>query len=256
MKTKFRTALIIGLIVLIPAILAFAAGRYYAAAGSSNVPRIIPYDGTLERDGIPVKDGSYNMKFEFYDAESAGSRKWDEASTVDTKNGKFLVNLGSTKPIDDTVFDSPELWLQMTVDGNVLAPRQKINSVPFAVKAAIATNTEISKVVNNPYCSTPECAGSEFQSKENKQTIAANTTSTLYLWCPTDYPIPVSGGCNGAYSGSCTYVVTSMPRNWENPSNWKSAINTERAGWACVMKNPSSSSCDTASVLVCRKESY
>jgi len=136
MKKRIRTAMIICLIALVPAFVAFAAGKYYAVDTTSNVPKIIPYDGTLEKDGLPAKDASYNMLFEFYDNGSAGTKLWDEAETVATKNGKFSVNLGSTKALGVDVFDTSELWLQITVEGNVLLPRQKINSVPYAIKAA------------------------------------------------------------------------------------------------------------------------
>lgn len=42
------------------------------------IPRVINYQGKVtDLSGVPVADGSYDMTFRMYDAESGGSEEWN-----------------------------------------------------------------------------------------------------------------------------------------------------------------------------------
>jgi len=247
MNRKYKIAALAVLVVFIPSILAFAAGKYFATATTSNVPRIIPYDGTLEKDGLPIS-GSYNFKFELFDNKDTGTALWEEAAMLDVKDGKFIANLGSEMPLPDQVFDAAQLWLQITVSGNVLSPRQKINSVPFAVKAEKAVN------VQNPFCTTAECNSSDFKTVTNK-IVLPTTLGEVAAYCPVDYPIPVVGNCEGGFnSATCSAIYTFYHRNWNNPQLWTSTVENQRAGWVCSYHYfGGGGDCGVGAYILCRK---
>lgn len=76
------------------------------------------------------------MMFSVYDAASSGNQKWSEIQTsVSIEKGIFHVLLGSVNPIPDSVFNSPNRWLELSVAGQTLAPRTRIVSVPSAYNA-------------------------------------------------------------------------------------------------------------------------
>jgi len=100
MKAKrwFR-ALAVSVIVLI------------AAVAQAQVPPLINYQGQLtDAGGTPIT-GTVSLKFEIFDALTAGNRlpigsPWEETHpTVTVTNGVFSVVMGSAVPIPATIFD-------------------------------------------------------------------------------------------------------------------------------------------------------
>jgi microcystin-dependent protein len=104
------------------------------------IPRQIPYRGILDSNGSPVLSDSLPMTFEIFDAEQNGKRLWDDSMNVAVQDGQFTVALGdkSQKPIPASVFEQPNLYLQVTVNGQLLAGRQRLLSVPYAQSARSA----------------------------------------------------------------------------------------------------------------------
>jgi len=107
----------------------------------AEVPRIINYQGKVtEIDGVAVI-GPRDMTFRIYDDPSAGSLLWNESHTaVSIINGLFDVQLGSISAIN--LDFSEEYWLEIEVDGEILEPRQKLSSVPYAFRAIWADSIE------------------------------------------------------------------------------------------------------------------
>ncbi len=108
------------------------------AEPNAQAPTIISYQGFLTgSDGNPM-DGTVNLQFELYTAETGGSALWSETqNNVSVSNGYFSVMLGSVTPISASDFNGSERWLQVTVDGTAM-PRQQFASVPYALQAANA----------------------------------------------------------------------------------------------------------------------
>lgn len=110
------------------------------------VPSQINFQGRLT-DNSPAQapiDGTPQMSFSIWDAAAGGTELWSEPASgtipVPVVKGIFSILLGSNGvPIPPTVFDAgPNLYLQIVVDGETLAPRQALGSVPYAMRADAA----------------------------------------------------------------------------------------------------------------------
>ncbi len=111
---------------------------------------IITYQGrVLNANGVPVASASAEIIFELYDALAAGNCLWSNSSstcasatarTVTLTDGLFSEPLGdaseSYATIPDAVFaDNAAVYLQVTIEGETLSPRQLMTAVPFAMNA-------------------------------------------------------------------------------------------------------------------------
>lgn len=124
-------------------ILAVVIGQdLYKAGGSVRlVPRLLNYQGYLtDTLGNPITNPSLSMTFTIYDAVSAGNSKWAETQpSVSVSKGIFHVLLGTVTAIPDSVFNaSASRWLELVVAGQIMAPRTRITSAPYAYTATYA----------------------------------------------------------------------------------------------------------------------
>jgi hypothetical protein len=99
---------------------------------------VFSYQGQLlDASGDPV-DGSAEMTFSLYHQESGGTPFWTEihagTQAITVTNGLFHVLLGGLTPIDPGDL-TDDLYLELNVNGETLAPRELLASVPFAVEA-------------------------------------------------------------------------------------------------------------------------
>ncbi|MFO7679809.1 MAG: hypothetical protein R6X34_07135 [Chloroflexota bacterium] len=95
----------------------------------------INYQGHLTApNGVP-KNGSFDMSFAIYNAASGGTRVWgpENHNAVPVSNGIFNIGLGSKTSggIPTTIWNG-DRYLQITVGGETLTPRELIRSVPIA----------------------------------------------------------------------------------------------------------------------------
>ena len=105
----------------------------------AEVPGQFNYQGYLtDSDGIPIgidPPVQVDMWFSIYDQEIVGTERWSEGPvTVTVDGGVFNAILGQTNPIAPDFVDGP-CWLEVIVDGEYLAPRERIVSVLFALVA-------------------------------------------------------------------------------------------------------------------------
>ena len=105
--------------------------------GYAEVPQQINYQGYLtDPDGNSV-EGPVTMGFTIYDTVEDGNRKWEESQTVTVSGGIYTVVIGQDpagNPFPADLFEG-ERYLEVEVEGEVLAPRQRLTSTPFAMKA-------------------------------------------------------------------------------------------------------------------------
>ncbi len=102
---------------------------------SAEIPHLINFQGRLtDSSGVPVPDGT-PIKFSIYNVPGPGGNPlWSEIHPSDSdSNGIFNVLLGSTTALN-LPFDEA-YWLEIEVDGEVLADRQQITSVGYAFSA-------------------------------------------------------------------------------------------------------------------------
>ncbi len=110
------------------------------------VPHLVRYQGqAVDSQGVPLQ-GPYTLTFRLYDAETGGTIVWQEVQAdVPLNNGHFSVLLGQVTALN--VDWSQPVWLttQMGADPELL-PRQRITSVPLAIRAERAEVAEIAEV--------------------------------------------------------------------------------------------------------------
>ena len=66
----------------------------------------------LDGDGTPLSDG-HGMTFSLHDAETDGNEVWREERVVQFEEGYYSIVLGELVPLDDLLFASSAVWLQL-----------------------------------------------------------------------------------------------------------------------------------------------
>ncbi|MCZ6834910.1 MAG: hypothetical protein O7G85_03980 [Planctomycetota bacterium] len=89
------------------------------------------YQGELMESGVPA-NGTYNMDFMLFDALTAGSQVGSTINipSVVVTDGRFAVDLD----YGSAMFDGAGRWLEITVDGVVLSPRQHLSNSPYSIR--------------------------------------------------------------------------------------------------------------------------
>ena len=115
-----------------------------SAAAPAQAPALLGYQARLlKTDGTPLS-GKTEMVFKLFDQESgAAAALWTETQMVSVNSeGHYAVFLGSGTPLPPGVFDGTPRFLEVSVGGTPLVPRQKIVSVAYALNAAQAQSVK------------------------------------------------------------------------------------------------------------------
>ncbi|MBN2497666.1 MAG: hypothetical protein JXR96_23940 [Deltaproteobacteria bacterium] len=101
--------------------------------GMAGSPPYVPLQGVLEDSaGAPV-DGTREIVFSIYGAQTGGAALWTETQTVLVDDGLFTVYLGQNAGLDLALFrDHDDLWLGVQVGSDSEMPRLYLGSVPFS----------------------------------------------------------------------------------------------------------------------------
>jgi hypothetical protein len=120
------------------AILGASLLLWSASAFGASVPKQLSYEGQLfDASGNPV-NGIVSLKFEIFDAATAGNSLWsDTLSAVAVVDGLYSLTLGTTTgdPFPPGLFDGSLRYVEITVNADTLSPRQSIGSVAYAITA-------------------------------------------------------------------------------------------------------------------------
>lgn len=133
MKTRtiitLTTALVLGLILAAGVAMAGPA-KDTEVSSADLVSAKISYQGRLtDGSGNPLA-GSHNLLFELWDAPSGGVKLWEQTTSgVQVQEGLFSAQLD----VNPEHFAGQERWLAITVDGQLLSPRQEILPAPYAL---------------------------------------------------------------------------------------------------------------------------
>lgn len=113
----------------------------FSASVSAVVPGQVNFQGMLEdSSGQPVT-GSVDFDFALFDTISAGTQIWSESqSGVLVSAGIYTVALGSVVPLVSEDLSGASVYLEITVAGETLSPRQRLLAVPYALTAQNAEN--------------------------------------------------------------------------------------------------------------------
>jgi len=213
------------------------------------VPHEINYQGwlgsTADTTGVT---GTYTMTFTIYDAETDGNNLWSETHEVQVSHGVFNVILGSSNPIPAEIFTGVPLWLEVSVAGEVLSPRQKLVSVGYAIHAESAQSADVAS--HAIYADTADYA--YVGTPDNDWVLEASPAN--YLRTYGDYGIARKGAVlygSGAYTHvnlgvACTTGTAGSSQNYCTVGGGYS--NTASGSSATVGgggSNTASSSCAT-----------
>ncbi|MBI4655393.1 MAG: hypothetical protein HY746_01475 [Elusimicrobia bacterium] len=103
---------------------------------SAAAPLRVNFQGKLDESGQPVT-GTKNFIFKIYDASSGGNLVWtSQTHSVSITNGIFSVVLQTGTPVDisTSTFSGPR-YVEITIDGTTLSPREEIVSAPYSLVA-------------------------------------------------------------------------------------------------------------------------
>lgn len=107
----------------------------------------------LDASGNPVPNGTYPIKYEIFQSETGGTAVYTETDNIQVKDGLFTTSIGLSEPasrIDPTIFDRPT-WLQVTFNGQVLTPRQRLQGSPYAFSLASGAVVQGSEIRDRTY---------------------------------------------------------------------------------------------------------
>lgn len=108
-------------------------------ADAASAPRLVRFAGSIaSNDSAAPINGAHDLVFAIYREAQGGEAVWSETQTVAVTDGKYSVLLGSATanglPLSALASDEPR-WLAASLDGQEIAPRALLVSVPYAMKA-------------------------------------------------------------------------------------------------------------------------
>ena len=143
-------------------LLLLSALLFVLPAFAAGAPQALNYQGVLrDADGDP-RDGTFDMRFRFFDADSLGNEIFiDEhldagTGAVVVTGGLFNVPLGAGNALDGAgpgvfnsigdVFGQVEgVWLEIEIDGETLSPRVIVLSAAYALNTRLFQGMEIGR---------------------------------------------------------------------------------------------------------------
>lgn len=144
-KRRSYVALGVGIAALLfgglTTVSAFELGTLKTDRQVNGVPAVLPYQGTYSKNGQPF-DGQVNMSFALFNQPVGGAPLWvGTPRSIQVDEGAFSVALGAkpdTTKIQPSVFSESALYIELSVAGVPLSPRQRIAPAPQAIVAAMA----------------------------------------------------------------------------------------------------------------------
>lgn len=125
---KVRLLLLCGLVIN------FFSGTAFA------VPATLTFQGHVTGADTTPMGGVVSVTFQLYSQQENGSALWSEELDITFDNGFYSVTLGDFSADD---FEGDSLYLGVTLDGqDEFAPRVKITSVPYALRAEAADSVD------------------------------------------------------------------------------------------------------------------
>lgn len=144
----------------------------------AQVPGEVTFTARLVNNGIPL-DGSAQIRLQLFDSTTSSTSLWSETHSVTGDEGLVAIRMGSQVALDESIVAGGPLFLEVTVDGQVMSPRLPIGSVPYAMMSARAAKLGMLGETDVQRRVTGVCASG---------TAAASVNADGSLTCaPTDY---------------------------------------------------------------------
>jgi type VI secretion system VgrG family protein len=120
-------------------LLLLAAFLHAPTAVHAATPNVIHYQALLRDSQGALLDGSFAFEVSIHTADVGGVQLWSETHpAVTADEGLVSFELGSLVPLDPSVFDGVERWLEVVVDAETLSPRVRLSADAYAIRAALA----------------------------------------------------------------------------------------------------------------------
>lgn len=156
---------------------------FFAIPLFADVPKTINYQGRLRTSSNQaVADGQYMITFRLYDADTGGTKVWEESQLVQTKQGYFNTTLGNINAMTGAMFDKP-LWLGLKVGNEAeMTPRMALSATPHAFNIAdnivttakIANNAVTTAKLNDNAVTTPKIADGSITSTKLASALSSS----------------------------------------------------------------------------------
>jgi hypothetical protein len=116
-------------------VLSFFVGIAFLLA-ACGPDRQLGYQAVLTGSGgVPVANGTYTVIVKYWDSLTGGSVIYQDTQTVTVTNGMLNIAIpdlvAEADALDPGLFSQP-LWVELTINGETLSPRQKLLGTPYA----------------------------------------------------------------------------------------------------------------------------
>lgn len=134
--------------LVVPLLLLLVGAVWSGPLGAGGIPSVIHYqarltDNTPQQDPI---DGTVSIDFRLYGSSLGNDLLWSESRpSVQVVSGILNVMLGDGgSPLDGSLFSGGvDRYLEIEIDGEILAPRQRIGATAYAFHAGDASTLDI-----------------------------------------------------------------------------------------------------------------
>ncbi len=168
----------------------------------------------LDSSGNPVADGDYTVMYRLYhELSGTDPAVYTDTKTVTITDGYFDSYFGDTG-VDPKIF-SERTWLEITINGETLTPRQFLRGAPYASGLVAGSAAIGSKPVTYTYESLDNLGSAFFAANTNSTATGGSGltgVTTAQLETPSTYKLDVaavrglavntdSDSSTGAYAG-------------------------------------------------------
>jgi microcystin-dependent protein len=172
-------------------------GLLLPAVSLAQVPAKLSYQGRLLKADGSAQIGAATVTFAIFDATTGGTQLWTENQTLAFSDGYYSTVLGDVNAIPPTVFTGQERYLELSIGGSALTPRQRIVSVPYAITAqsVAGASTTSGVVIEGEWTDTTPTPGNAMKGSsvldptasggQVRWSSASNTSGTLFAAYPT-----------------------------------------------------------------------
>jgi len=191
----------------------------------------VNYQGRLaDNAGTPL-DGTYGMSFALYDSAVGGTRIWgpEPHTAVPVSEGLFSVGLGSQTSggIPTNVWNG-DRYLEITVGGETLSPRELIRSVPIAGMALTVPDGAIGMTqIANGAIGTSQIA-------EQAVTFERLAPTAVGKWIMPDNPTTIANRSGASFDWQVLDLSAAVPSMVEIVYLKLFLLETGGNGWCSV----------------------
>jgi len=111
----------------------------------AQIPELLHYQGRLV-DGGGVVNGNAQMSFTLFTSVTGGTALYQELQTVPVVDGLYSVSIGASNSTPNalaSVFTNHTVYLEVSVNGSTLSPRERIAATSYALLSRSVTTGAI-----------------------------------------------------------------------------------------------------------------